>query len=38
VGSLKAGLQPVLYDPRGIFPDAGCPTISSFDELPDILK
>ena len=37
VGSLKAGMQPVLYDPRSIFPDAGCPTIKSFDELLDVL-
>jgi putative hydrolase of the HAD superfamily len=38
VGALNAGLQPVLYDPCGIFPDAGCPTIKSFDELPDLLR
>jgi putative hydrolase of the HAD superfamily len=37
IGSRSAGLQPVLYDPRGIFPEAGCPIIKSFDELPDIL-
>jgi HAD superfamily hydrolase (TIGR01549 family) len=37
VGSRSAGLQSVLYDPRGIFPDASCPTIKSFDELPDLL-
>jgi HAD superfamily hydrolase (TIGR01549 family) len=37
VGSRKAGLQPVLYDPRGIFPEPGCPIIKSFDELPDVL-
>jgi len=37
VGSRNAGMQPVLYDPRGIFPDAGCPTFKSFDELPDLL-
>jgi HAD superfamily hydrolase (TIGR01549 family) len=37
VGSRSAGLQPVLYDPRGIFPEAGCPVIKSFDELPAIL-
>ena len=38
VGSRRAGLQPVLYDPRGIFPDAGCPVLSSFDELPSVLE
>jgi putative hydrolase of the HAD superfamily len=37
IGSRSAGLQPVLYDPRGIFPEAGCPIIKSFDELPDLL-
>jgi HAD superfamily hydrolase (TIGR01549 family) len=38
VGARNAGLLPVLYDPRGIFPDAGCPTIKSFDDLPGIIK
>jgi HAD superfamily hydrolase (TIGR01549 family) len=33
VGARRAGLQPVLYDPIGIFPDADCVTIRSFDEL-----
>jgi HAD superfamily hydrolase (TIGR01549 family) len=33
VGARRAGLQPVLYDPLGIFPDSDCPTIKSFDEL-----
>jgi HAD superfamily hydrolase (TIGR01549 family) len=33
VGSRRAGLQPVLYDPIGLFDDPGCPVISSFDEL-----
>ena len=33
VGARRAGLQPVLYDPRGIFPEPGCATIKSFDEL-----
>jgi HAD superfamily hydrolase (TIGR01549 family) len=37
VGSRRAGLRPVLYDPRGIFPDPGCSTIASFDELTTIL-
>ena len=37
VGSRKAGLQPVLYDPRGIITEPGCPIITSFDELPDLL-
>lgn len=37
VGSLRAGLQPVLYDPKGIFPDANCTTITSFDELEPVV-
>ncbi len=38
VGARRAGLQPVLYDPRGIFPDPGCAKITSFDELTTILR
>ena len=38
VGARRAGLTPVLYDPRGIFPDPGCACITSFDELPEVLK
>jgi HAD superfamily hydrolase (TIGR01662 family) len=38
VGSRRAGLQPVLYDPDGIFPEADCTTIKSFNELNSILK
>ena len=38
VGARRAGLQPVLYDPIGIFPDADCVTIKSFDELNSIIK
>jgi FMN phosphatase YigB (HAD superfamily) len=38
VGSRRAGLRPVLYDPNGIFPEAGCDIIRSFDQLPDLLK
>jgi len=33
VGARRAGLEPVLYDPNHIFPDADCTTIYSFDEL-----
>lgn len=33
VGSRRAGLQPVLYDPSRFFPEADCPVIRSFDEL-----
>ena len=38
VGARAAGLQPVLYDPLGIFPDPDCATIKSFDELNSIVK
>lgn len=38
VGSRRAGLQPVLYDPNGIFPEADCATIKSFDELKSVLE
>jgi HAD superfamily hydrolase (TIGR01549 family) len=38
VGARAAGLQPILYDPLGIFPDPDCATIKSFDELNSIVK
>jgi len=38
VGSRRAGLIPVLYDPSSLFPDAGCAIIKSFAELPALLK
>ncbi|NWG05197.1 MAG: HAD family hydrolase [Chloroflexi bacterium] len=38
VGSRRAGLRPVLYDPDIIFPEADCATIRSFDELKSVLK
>jgi HAD superfamily hydrolase (TIGR01662 family) len=38
VGARAAGLQPVLYDPLGIFPDPDCAAIKSFDELNSIVK
>jgi HAD superfamily hydrolase (TIGR01549 family) len=38
VGSRSAGMTPVLLDPIGIFPDADCITIKTFDELVGILK
>ncbi|HJR78549.1 MAG TPA: HAD family hydrolase [Anaerolineales bacterium] len=37
VGSRSAGLRPVLYDPEGVFPEADCPTIKTFDELKSLL-
>lgn len=38
VGSRRAGLHPVLYDPVGVFPDADCPKIKSFDELQSVIE
>ena len=38
VGARRAGLQPVLYDPKGLFHEPGCPVITSFDELIGVLK
>jgi HAD superfamily hydrolase (TIGR01662 family) len=39
VGARRAGLEPVLFDPNRVFPDADCTTIRSFDELlPAIQK
>lgn len=38
VGSQRAGLRPVLYDPIRLFPEAECPIIRSFDQLPILLK
>jgi len=32
-GARGAGLHPVLYDPRGLFPEPGCPVIHTIDEL-----
>lgn len=37
VGSRRAGLHAVLYDPNGIFPEADCPTIKSFDEFDAVI-
>ena len=38
IGARRAGLQPVLYDPDGIFPDVDCTIIKSFDELISVVK
>lgn len=38
VGARRAGLQPVLYDPDRIFPEADCVTIRSFDELIPVVE
>jgi HAD superfamily hydrolase (TIGR01662 family) len=38
VGSRRAGLTPVLYDPIGTFPEADCAKIKTFDELNSAIK
>jgi FMN phosphatase YigB (HAD superfamily) len=38
IGAQRAGLQPVLYDPKGLFQEPGCPVIDSFDELVEIVN
>lgn len=38
VGARRAGLRPVLFDPRGIYPDAACEVIASFGDLTKLLK
>ena len=37
IGSRRAGLRPVLYDPQRVFPDADCEVIHSFRQLPALL-
>lgn len=37
VGSRRAGLRPVLYDPIRLFPEAGCAVITAFDQLTNLL-
>ena len=37
VGARAAGLVPVLIDPLGLFPDAGCATIRTLGELDGVL-
>jgi FMN phosphatase YigB (HAD superfamily) len=38
IGSRRAGLWPVLYDPESVFPEADCTTIRSFNELISTIK
>ncbi len=38
IGSQQAGMQPVLLDPQGIFPEADCPVIHSVGGLREILE
>ncbi|NIO11833.1 MAG: HAD-IA family hydrolase [Deltaproteobacteria bacterium] len=37
VGAGEAGMQPVLLDPAGLFPEAACPVISSIGQLIPLL-
>jgi putative hydrolase of the HAD superfamily len=37
VGSRRAGLRPVLYDPIHLFPDADCPVVTAIDQLIKLL-
>lgn len=37
VGARRAGLRPVLYDPDGLFHEPGCPVITSFDGLIELI-
>ncbi len=38
VGASRAGLKPVLIDPEGLFPEAGCPIIGKIGDLPELLS
>lgn len=37
VGARQAGLQPVLLDPQGLFPEAGCPVIHTVADLQALI-
>lgn len=36
IGAQRAGLQPVLIDPDGLFPEAGCPVVHTVGELKSL--
>lgn len=38
VGARRAGLRPVLYDPRGVYPQASCEVIRDFHQIPRLLE
>jgi FMN phosphatase YigB (HAD superfamily) len=38
IGSRRAGLVPVLYDPISLFPEADCAVIKCFSEIPSLLE
>ena len=33
IGAQRAGVQPVLYDPHRLFPEADCPVLAQIDDL-----
>lgn len=37
-GARSAGMRPVLVDPKGIFPEPGCPVIQAINELEAVLE
>ncbi len=37
-GARAAGMRPVLVDPKGIFPEPGCPVIHTLSELAGVLE
>ncbi len=37
IGAQRAGIRPVLIDPRGIFPEAECPVIHTLSEMVDLV-
>jgi HAD superfamily hydrolase (TIGR01549 family) len=37
IGAQRAGLQPVLLDPEGLFPEAECPVIHTLAQLQDVV-
>jgi HAD superfamily hydrolase (TIGR01509 family) len=38
LGAQNAGIQPVLFDPLDLFPEADCPVIHCFGDLPSLLN
>lgn len=38
IGARRAGLQPVLYDPKRLFHEPGCPVITSFEDLFGVIE
>jgi HAD superfamily hydrolase (TIGR01549 family) len=38
IGAQNAGLQPILLDEKGLFPEAGCPVIERVEELVEMLN